>query len=91
MTMTDAAIVLKRSPVTDEIGPCEGCGTLAADRFAYAKFMGRPFWVLAGCTGCGYISVIASSPFPDGEFEMLPTSHKDEFTKAVAAIRSRES
>ena len=87
--MTDAALVLKDSPVTDKIGPCEKCHYEEEDdSFAYARAIDLRFWVHAGCINCANTFMVSSAQLDDDALELLPISSTDEFEKAVRAITS---
>ena len=92
MTMADA-LVRKGIHATDWIGPCDGCGTAEADRFAYARYKGseRVAHVLAGCIACGHIFTVAGGWFGDGDWELLWGMTRDDFAEALDAIHTRES
>ena len=93
--MTNAALILKDSPVTAEIAPCEKCHYEEEDDiFAYAradsKFLFDPGHVLAGCINCGNIFVVGAQ-FDDVTWDLLPLSSLADFTNAVGTItRLRE-
>ena len=89
MSITEAARVLKDCAATERYGPCDACRSVEVDRFAYARFLDKVKaspWIQAGCTSCGYSFVMPKSLIGDDEWDILPKSGRDDFTRAVAAL-----